>query len=445
MPVHRPEPHSLLTAALALAGMVMAHPAADAEDTPQDKLHGVEQQIDRSRSEQAELSKQADALAVELAALRADTVAIAKAAQAHEAMLSELEGEIRSLSADEAQKRAAVERDRGHEAELLAALARLARNPPEALALGPETPTDAIRSGLLLGAAVPQLQAQAATLRLELDDLRRLHAEIARKREATKGEQQALNTQRQRLETLVQRKAALRDQALQHAQQRAQRLVVLSAQAGNLHDLIQRLDAERKAREAAERKAREEVEQRAAAQREAERKAEVAAIPRAEPGADAARPAVVTAPAPVALDPGKPKTIRPFAKARGAMVFPASGELVRRYGDPNEFGVPNKGLIFETRAGALVVAPFDGRIEFAGPFKGYGQILIIEHGDGYHSLLAGLDRIDGTVGDRLVAGEPVGTMSSDEPKPRLYLELRHDGQPINPLPWLATHDEKVSG
>jgi septal ring factor EnvC (AmiA/AmiB activator) len=71
--------------------------------------------------------------------------------------------------------------------------------------------------------------------------------------------------------------------------------------------------------------------------------------------------------------------------------------------------------------------------------------LIIEHGDGYHSLLAGLDRIEGTVGQWLVAGEPVGTMPASEKKPRLYLELRHDGQPINPLPWLATHDEKVSG
>jgi septal ring factor EnvC (AmiA/AmiB activator) len=70
--------------------------------------------------------------------------------------------------------------------------------------------------------------------------------------------------------------------------------------------------------------------------------------------------------------------------------------------------------------------------------------LIIQHSDGYHSLVAGLDRIDEAVGDWLVAGEPVGAMGSGE-KPRLYLELRHNGQPINPLPWLATRDEKVSG
>jgi septal ring factor EnvC (AmiA/AmiB activator) len=144
-------------------------------------------------------------------------------------------------------------------------------------------------------------------------------------------------------------------------------------------------------------------------------------------------------------DHGRPRAVRPFEKARGAMVYPASGTLALRYGELDEFGVSSKGLTLITRAGAVVVAPYDGQVEFAGPFKGYGQILIIQHGDGYHSLLAGLDRIDGAVGDWLVAGEPVGAMGSGEPKPRLYLELRHNGQPINPLPWLATRDEKVSG
>jgi len=102
-------------------------------------------------------------------------------------------------------------------------------------------------------------------------------------------------------------------------------------------------------------------------------------------------------------------------------------------------------LTIEARPGGQVVAPYDGRVEFAGPFRGYGQILIIEHGDGYHSLLAGLDRIDGAVGQRLAAGEPVGSMPPDGHGAALYLELRRHGQPINPLPWLATRDDKVSG
>ncbi len=95
--------------------------------------------------------------------------------------------------------------------------------------------------------------------------------------------------------------------------------------------------------------------------------------------------------------------------------MPAVGKLKRRYGENDEYGAASKGIVIETRPGGQVVAPFDGRIEFAGPFRGYGQILIIEHGDGYHSLLAGLERIDGEVGQWLVAGEPVGIMPSEGP------------------------------
>lgn len=413
-------------ACLALAGALLALTPAAAEEKPQEKLKSVEQQLDQGRAQQQQLEQTAEALAEELANLRADGVQAAGEAQAHETAATEIEGQLKSLSADEAAKAAALARDRAHEAELLASLARLARNPPEALALGPMAPEDAIRSGLLLGATVPRLQAEAQVLSRDLAELKRLRSEIGQKRLALDQERQGLAMQRARIETLIQRKTQLREQALKSAEQTRQRLDQLSGQAKDLKELIDRLEAERKEAE----------------QREAEEKARLAAIPRAEAPS---RGEDVRAPAPVEVDPTKPKTIRSFAKARGAMVFPVSGTLTVRYGELNEFGVSNKGLTLVTRPGAVVVAPFDGRIEFAGPFKGYGQILIILHGDGYHSLLAGLDRIDGAVGDWLVAGEPVGTMASGEPKPRLYLELRHDGQPINPLPWLATREQKVSG
>jgi septal ring factor EnvC (AmiA/AmiB activator) len=153
----------------------------------------------------------------------------------------------------------------------------------------------------------------------------------------------------------------------------------------------------------------------------------------------------VAAPATVPANPAKPPPIRSFLYATGRYLIPASGMLVRSFDKPNEVGIASKGLTYETRAGARVIAPFDGRVLFSGPFKGYGEILIIEHSDGYHSLVAGLAKLDVTVGQWLIAGEPVGVMPEGEDKPRLYLELRHDGQPINPLPWLATSNEKVSG
>ena len=91
-------------------------------------------------------------------------------------------------------------------------------------------------------------------------------------------------------------------------------------------------------------------------------------------------------------------------------------------------------------------APFDGQVVFSGPFRGYGPIVILEHGGGYHSLIAGLHRIDTTDGSWVVAGEPVGVMSTGPRGERsLYLELRRNGQPINPLPWLASREGKTSG
>jgi len=407
-----------------LAGTLLALAAARADETPQQKLRAVEQQLEQGRTQQEQLTRQALGLATELEALRSDGIRAAEAVQTRESTLSTLESQLQSLRAAEAQKQAEIARDHAHEAELLAALARLALNPPEVLALGPLAPEDAVRTGILLGSTVPRLQAEAQSLSLQLSDLHRLRQEIERRKLAAEQERLALDKDRQRLDGLVRRKTALRDQAIQGAENAKQRLDQLSAQAGDLHDLITKLDAERKV-------AGDNGGQ-----------AQTAAIPRPDA---TVKPQTVTAPPPVKPGAVEPGITRPFDKARGAMIYPASGTLALRYGEIDEFGVSSKGLTLLTRPGAVVVAPYDGQVEFAGPFKGYGQILIIQHGDGYHSLLAGLDRIDEAAGDWLVAGEPVGIMGSGEPKPRLYLELRHNGQPINPLPWLATRDEKVSG
>ena len=106
----------------------------------------------------------------------------------------------------------------------------------------------------------------------------------------------------------------------------------------------------------------------------------------------------------------------------------------------------SKGITIETRADAQVVTPYDGEVVFAGRFRGYGQLLIIQHGEGYHTLLAGFSRIDSVLGQWLLAGEPVGVMGrGSNGNPALYVELRRNGDAINPLPWLAASDRKVSG
>ena len=151
-----------------------------------------------------------------------------------------------------------------------------------------------------------------------------------------------------------------------------------------------------------------------------------------------------------ALTLDRPESVRFLAEAPGQLILPVDGEILVGFGDLKESG-PNageasKGLTILSHNSARVVAPYDGRVVYAGSFRSYGQILIIDHGERYHTLLAGLDRISAVVGQWLLAGDPVATMSSDKDRqPELYLELRRTGEAIDPLPWLAEVDSKVRG
>jgi septal ring factor EnvC (AmiA/AmiB activator) len=436
-----PRPDRLLLAALLLlaAGPLTMLPAR-ADDTPQQQLKALEKQLQDSRDKQVRFAKAAEVLAQEIAKLRNDSIATAKTAQAHESALSDLEEQLAALNAEEAHKAEELTRHRAQQQQLLMALARLARNPPEGMALAPGDPLATVRSAILMGAAVPPLEAQARQLRDEIAGLAQIRQQIAAAEAQEHAERQSLDQEQIRLTALISRKAVLQQEAQQGAEQSNQRYLQLASQAADMQQLIERLDSERKTRDAELQKRREEQDRRA----EAERR-DTERLMREQQRGERSQGVVVALPPPVIRDPTKPPPARPFVKAHGHLLYPASGHVLRRFGENDEFGVTSKGLTLETREAAQVVAPYDGRVLFAGAFKGYGQILIIEHGDGYHSLLAGLDRVDGAVGQWLVAGEPVGTMSKGDVKPRLYLELRHDGQPINPLPWLAAPDEKVSG
>jgi len=143
--------------------------------------------------------------------------------------------------------------------------------------------------------------------------------------------------------------------------------------------------------------------------------------------------------------PPRPE-IRDIRSARGNFIIPARGNLVQRFAENTSSGLAAKGISIETRPGAQVVAPFGGKIAFAGPFRNYGQILIIAHGEGYHTLLAGLGHIHARLGQKVLAGEPLGVMAADGGvRPRLYVELRQKGHPINPLPWLAADGGATRG
>ena len=140
-----------------------------------------------------------------------------------------------------------------------------------------------------------------------------------------------------------------------------------------------------------------------------------------------------------AADPTRPRQLNAFDPPHSVLLMPVVGTLARRFGAadaPMSPAAPSEGLGLAALPGAVAVAPLDGRVIYAGPFRNLGLVLIIRHGGLYHSLLAGLERIDTKVDHWVLAGEPVGAMPETSGG-ALYFELRRDDRPVDPQPWLA--------
>ena len=432
-----PEPAAAGAIALMFfAGAVFVPPAAWATDDG--GLDSVERALADERGREQALESTAAALEHEIAALRLDLVDAARRAQDHEERVTLLETRLTDLARAEAETSAALRRRKEALAATLGALQRLARQPPEALMMTPAAIDVTIRTSLLLSATVPVLDGEARGLRDELEALAALHREIATQRLELEAATGGLAAERERLESLHRRKAALRRDTVEQREQAEQRVARLAAEAESLRELIDRLSATGRVADPPP-----PPDETGAAPPPPTDKPEA---PEEQSPAAVAAPdenlalVVVSNPA-----GGQSQATRSISAARGSLPMPARGRLVGLFGQLSG-GVKNRGISIETRYGARVVTPYDGEVVFAGPFRGYGQLLIIEHGEGYHTLLAGFSRIDIMLGRWLLAGEPVGVMGrGSSGNPVLYVELRRDGVAINPLPWLAASEKKVDG
>ena len=372
-----------VAAAAAVVAVLAPHPAS-AQDDAIRQLEALERSINESRLRQQELARAADVLARELGALRDRLIAAADLVQTQEEEIVALGARLAALEAEERSKSAVLAARRGELAVVLASLSRLSRQPPVSLAVSPGDALAAVHASILLASVVPELQDRARAIGSDLDAVSSLRAEIALERAGLAAAQQRLAEERRSLALLLDEKGSERARTEAEREAERSRLARLAAEAADLRDLLGRLQADD------------------------------------------------------LLAEGPPPGSRPFAEARGRLSLPARGRLVTVFGDLDDLGLPSRGLTIEPLPGAQVVAPYDGKIVFSGPFRSYGQLLIIAHGGGYHTLIAGLSRIDGTVGQWLLAGEPVGQANPDaNESSAIYVELRWNGEPINPLPWLA--------
>jgi septal ring factor EnvC (AmiA/AmiB activator) len=344
----------------------------------------------------------------ELNTLRPQCIAAAHTVQQKERALAALDLAVGVMERGAAAKQQQLDLNGKEEEQLLGALERLARAPPESLAFAPEGPIDRVRSGILIAAAVPALEAQAKTLAAQLATLAAERAQINARRPELDAARQALTKARDALTPLVAKRTELVAK-LTPNDGKAQAIAKLGDQASDLFDLIKRTDAER---------AKDPLPLRGA-------------------------PAAAKKGAPPAVDPTRPSDLRALDAPRATMLWPVMGDTTHRFGEADRYGRPSQGLTVSTSPSAVVVAPFDGQVAYAGNFRGYGLILIIRHAGGYHSLLAGLGPVDVTNGQWLLAGEPVGAMPGSDDKTAgvmFYLELRRDGRPVDPQSRLASRE-----
>ena len=289
---------------------------------------------------------------------------------------------------------------------------RLSIYPSEVLLAAPAPPDKAVEGLLATQGVSAELARQVGALRTEQEKARQLAASVASRRSALDAER----ARQARAASLLDRQITQADQAqanaLDQAAVAAQAASVLAAQADDLRSAIAAMDA-------AERRAAEQAA-RAAQAEQAQRHQRLADSARA-------RQAVLNRPAGPGLSGATPS------------VTLVAGHITRGWGSPSEDG-PSTGLTYSVTSGAFVVSPCAGRVAFAAPFRSYGRLMIIECGAGYDFVLAGMDRLDAPVGRGVRAGEPVGRMAQGsmaaQNSPLLYVELRKNGQAINPLPYL---------
>lgn len=355
-------------------------PALPLQAATAEELARIQENLQARKQQDAALKKQLDKTEDELSRLRENLVRAMRENQKSEDMLDETQDRLATLERDERTQKAQLAEQREKLGGILGALLRLARTPPEALLLSPEKPVDTLRSGLLLQRVLPFYAEAAQKLSSQLKALQETRAAILEKQKDLIETREKFGQQQEDLNRLLaERQTWLHATESQRADVQKQ-IGTLSAEAQNVQELMQKVTG-----------------------------------------------------ASLKL-PGKVKK-----QARVTFTPPTKGWLAYGFGDADDVGATSRGLMFKARSGDMVVAPADGQVVFAGPFKGYGTILILRHGDDYHSFLAGFGRLDVAVGQMVNAGEPLGrTTAEKESSAQLYFELRRHGSPIDPAAFIRT-------
>ena len=401
----------------ALAGMIilgLASLQAQAQTPlPQsEELSSVEQDLTLSTAAQEKIKTEvADALQAQ-EEISVKLIDLAQQIQSQETAIATTEARILQLRKEAITIRADLAEKQDVLSELLAGLQRLEQNPPPALVVEPRDVLSALRGAMMFGSIVPELRGQAEALAAKLTRLDKIKGDVETEKLALDEAMTGFRTSQIGLAELVQQKKQLVFDSARKLESEKARAAELAGKAKSLRQLVADLAAARLKEEAE--KSRQAVALDAERKRQEESQA-------------------------------KPRMV--FSQSQGRLEYPVQGQILKRYGDDDGLGSSLRGFAVATRKTAQITAPVDGRVEFAGPFRSYGQLLILNPGEGYLVLLAGMTQISVEIGQTVRAGEPLGIMGDgpssvtllgdevEEQRPVLYVEFRKDGEAVDSAPW----------
>ncbi len=389
-------------------GLSLAHAATPEETSGQ--LQAVQQGLESANKKVSEISATVANALLAQDDISNKLVTLAKTMADQEAALATSAGKLKDLETQSVILASTLASRQDELSVLLAGLQRLQQNPPPALIVEPDNVLQAMRGAMMFGAVVPGIRDQAHDLKDKLDELQAIRDETQSIRDKRQKEVQAVHQSQTELNALLLAKKTLAVTAQNDLDAEKQNAAALAEKANSLKQLLADLE-----------KARIETEQKKTAEAKA-----------AADRLEALRHPPV-----------------PLSASKGKLAYPVAGTILKRYGQDNGLGSTLDGLAIATHANVNVLSPVYGKVEFAGPFRSYGQLLILNAGEGYLVLLAGMKQISANIGQSVKAGEPVGVMGDgpstfallgeekDRTSPLIYVEFRKDNAPVDSTPWWA--------
>ena len=376
-------------------------PAFGQGDVSRAELEALEAEREDALRQLEAIEQAGSMVANDLEALERDLIAAAMESQRREEQATSAELKLVSLRSRLSMARSDLVEGEDTLEDLMASLALSGRHRPPALLTQPQDANQAIRAAILMGEVAPQVKEKTTLLTSEITKLRRLERQVLREQKVLAAADAALALKQEEITQMTTAKRSAFEDVNADAALLRQRAQSLGDKANSIRELIAALEA-------------------------------------AAPGAPRLKPRLTYAQKPEPRLTTRASLPRPtVSQPLGVLATPATGRMVRAWGDRMPGGAKSESVAFATRSGAQVSAPISGTVEFSGPFRSYGQLLILSTSDGYHVLLWGMSSSYVSVGQSVQQGEPVAKMADRaSSEPELFMEVRKGGEPMNPAKWM---------